>query len=98
MTMQIRISMGSALVLMRVLREPRHVGAAVDLALLRLNDDAHRGLVARRVAHGYIAVECSRHEGVLYAASHAKVVGMPELVGQGHARDATIDLYPWKGS
>ena len=82
---------------MRVLREPRHVRAAVDLALLHLDDDAHLGLVARRVAHGHGAVERGGHEGVLYAPSHAKVVGIPELLGQGLARDAAIDLHSWKG-
>ena len=90
--------MGSALALMWILREPRHVGTAVDLALLRLDDDAHRGLVARRVAHGHVALECGGHEGALYAPSHAEFVGTPERVGQGHACDAAIDLHPWKGS
>eukprot|EP00966_Prymnesium_polylepis_P320313 7376680-Prymnesium_polylepis.1 len=78
--------------LVRVLREPRDVGATVDHPLLHLEDDAHPRAVARRVAHRDLALERRTHEGRLDATAHVKLVGRPELIGQRHARDAAVDL------
>ena len=63
----------AALLLVRVLREPRDVGAAVDHPLLHLVDGgpARR---ARRVVHRDLAVEGRRHEGGVDAAAHAERV------------------------
>eukprot|EP00966_Prymnesium_polylepis_P222721 5152444-Prymnesium_polylepis.1 len=56
-------SMKEDLALVRVLAEPRDVGAAVDHALLHLDDDAHLRAVTRRVAHRDLALKRRRHEG-----------------------------------
>ena len=46
-----------------------------------------RGLFAR-----HAPLEGRRHERVLHASAHAKLVGHPELRRQRHARDAAVDF------
>ena len=68
--------------LVRVLREPADIGAAVDHALLDLEDDALAA--ARRVLHRDTAVLRRAHESALNAAAHAIFVGLPEGIRQRH--------------
>ena len=84
------------LLLVRVLREPSEVGAAVDHAHLELHD-RHRlaalgPSAAARVVHGLAALSGGRLEAKLDAAPHAALVGLPELRGQLAVAHATIDL------
>eukprot|EP00966_Prymnesium_polylepis_P123916 2865597-Prymnesium_polylepis.1 len=72
--------------------DPRDVGAAVDHALLHLDDDAHARPIASCVAHRDFTGQRRAHEGRLDAAPHAKLVRIPKLLWQRHARDPTVDL------
>ena len=78
-----------ALCLVRILRQPGDVGAAVDHALADRQHDAHAR--ARGVSHRHLAVEGGGHERRLDAAPHAKAVDLPELWGKRHAADAAVD-------
>ena len=43
-----------------------------------------------RVAHRYVAVDGGGHEGGLDAATHTKLIRLPELGRQSHAAEPTI--------
>ena len=80
--------------LVRVLRDGRDVGAAVDHALMDLEQNA--SLFASCITEGYLTVHCSRHEGAFDATAHAKGVGFVELLWKrfiGHAHGTQ----PWLG-
>mmetsp|Transcript_18933 Transcript_18933/g.40854 ORF Transcript_18933/g.40854 Transcript_18933/m.40854 type:complete len:351 (-) Transcript_18933:978-2030(-) len=85
------------LLLVRVLRAPAEVGAAVDHPQLHLEDDAGLARGSRRVGERHRSVLGRRHEGGLDAAAHVVlaphgVVGDgQEGVGQQPARQAAVD-------
>ena len=78
-----------ALCLVRILREPGDVSAAVDHTLADRQHDANAR--AGGVSHRHLTVEGGGHERWLDAAPHAKAVYLPELWGKRHAADATVD-------
>ena len=78
-----------ALLLVRILREPGDVSAAVDHALTDSQHDAH--VRARGVSHRHLAIEGGGHECWLDAAPYAEAVFLPELLGKRLAANTTVD-------
>ena len=72
----------------RVLRQPADVGASIDQAHLRLEDQ--RGLTLR-VVLGLRALDGRRGEAKLDASTQAEVVLFPELVWEKRPSRAAVD-------
>jgi len=71
------------------LGQPRDVGATVHHAHRDLEDEASLPATGR-VGHRDGALSGGRHESKLNATTHAVRIGLPELVGQQSAGDATV--------
>ena len=72
------------LLLVRVLRQPRDLCAAVDHALLHLEDDAHAA--GRRIARRHVSLGGCAHKPVLDAAHDAKLIGRGRMSGEARRR------------
>ena len=79
------------LLLVRVLREPRDLGAAIDDPHLDLEEQP-RLAAARRVVRGDLAVGRRRHERELDTAADILLVRLSKLLGEHAAADAAVHL------
>ena len=78
-----------ALCLVRILREPGDVSAAVDHTLADRQHDANAR--AGGVSHRHLTVEGGGHERWLDATPHAETIWHPELRGERLAADTAVD-------